>query len=335
MAEVKKEAPKKETSKSETNWVMFIPIWIIAFIILLGALTTGQSIFSSQSSQNGINATRSFFDIYRLIGTGEISEGVRIINTAKVLVRNQPAGGILGDQKKLNVGIVREGPVSAYNVNWFRVDYEDAPDGWVVENVISSKVSAVRTFNIIPILYGLYKPIGYGLLIILGLFFVYFKIQLKREEKIGEKKLELRLENAKEKPLSTTITIEQKPDVQELPGFQTEEIMPIEELEKQGRWQHIQDLIKSYNQNDWRQAIIEADIILEEMLDKMQYEGVTIGDKLKNVERSDFITLEKAWSAHKVRNQIAHDGSDFKLTREVAEKTIKDFEEVFREFYYI
>jgi len=71
------------------------------------------------------------------------------------------------------------------------------------------------------------------------------------------------------------------------------------------------------------------------MLDKMGYDGVSIGDKLKNVERSDFVTLDKAWAAHKVRNQIAHDGMSFKLTREVAERTIKDFEEVFREFYYI
>jgi hypothetical protein len=335
MAEEKKDASKKDAPKSETNWVMFIPLWIIGFLIVFGAISGGQTIFNNQSAQNGVNATRSFFDPYRFIGTDEISEGTRVINTSKVVVRNQPAGGILGNQKKLDVGIVREGPISAYNVNWFKVDYEDAPDGWVIENVLSTKVDAVRAFNIVPILYGLYKPIGYTLLIFLLVLFIYFKIQLKREEKIGEKKLELKLENAKEKQTPTTIAIEQKSDVEELPGFQTEEIMPVEELEKQGRWQHIQDLIKSYNQNDWRQAIIEADIILEEMLDKMQYEGVTIGDKLKNIERSDFITLDKAWSAHKVRNQIAHDGSDFKLTREVAEKTIKDFEEVFREFYYI
>ena len=67
----------------------------------------------------------------------------------------------------------------------------------------------------------------------------------------------------------------------------------------------------------------------------MGYQGNTIGEKLKSVEKSDFITLEKAWSAHRIRNQIAHDGSAFKLTREVAEKTIKEYEMVFKEFYYI
>lgn len=335
MAEEKKDAPKKD----EQHWVItFLPVLVIGILLIVGARIGGVTIFGQpieNRETDPIASKRNVFNIYEWIGTGDLERGVRVINTSKVIVRNSPAGGILGNQKKLSVGILREGPVPAYNVNWWRVDYKDAPDGWVIENTISSKVGVVRGFNIIPILYELYKPIGYVALFILLIGFVYFKLQLKSEEKITEKKLQLKLEAASGKQTPIAELIDQKPDVQELPGFQTEEIMPVEELEKQGRWQHIQDLIKSYNANDWRQAIIEADIILEEMLDKMQYDGVTIGDKLKNIERSDFITLDKAWSAHKVRNQIAHDGSNFKLTREVAEKTIKDFEDVFREFYYI
>jgi hypothetical protein len=250
-------------------------------------------------------------------------------------VRNEPGGTIVGAQKKLETGIVRTEPITAFDTVWVRVDYKNAPDGWVLEETVSTKINAVRGFNIFPIVYDFYKPIGYSALFLLLIIFIYFKMHLKAEEKITEKKLELKLEAGREKSIPIAVQIQQKPDVQEIPGFQTEEIMPIEELEKQNRWQHIQDLIKSYNESDWRQAIIEADIILEEMLDKMGYDGITIGDKLKVIERSDFVTLDKAWSANKVRNHIAHDGSNFKLTRDIAEKTVKDFEEVFREFYYI
>jgi hypothetical protein len=101
------------------------------------------------------------------------------------------------------------------------------------------------------------------------------------------------------------------------------------------RWENIKRLMKSHNSNDWRQAILESDIILDEMVIKMGYEGNTLGDRLKKVESSDFLTLDKAWEAHKVRNRIAHRGRDYVLGREEAEKVIKLYEEVFQEFYYI
>jgi hypothetical protein len=98
---------------------------------------------------------------------------------------------------------------------------------------------------------------------------------------------------------------------------------------------HILQLMQSHNQNDWRQAIIEADIILEEMLEKMGYDGVTIGDKLKNVEPSDFRTINQAWEAHKIRNRIAHMGSEFQISHADTEKVINLYQEVFDEFFYI
>lgn len=98
------------------------------------------------------------------------------------------------------------------------------------------------------------------------------------------------------------------------------------------RWLHIESLINGASPSEWRQAIIEADIMLDDMLTKQGYVGESIGEKLRAVEPSDFNTLNDAWEAHKVRNQIAHEGSAFDLSDTLAQRTIARYEAVFREF---
>ena len=47
------------------------------------------------------------------------------------------------------------------------------------------------------------------------------------------------------------------------------------------RWQDVEKHIASDSPNDWKLAIIEADVMLEEILEEKGFAGVTIGDKLK------------------------------------------------------
>ncbi len=100
---------------------------------------------------------------------------------------------------------------------------------------------------------------------------------------------------------------------------------------KNQRWEEVVHHVESENPNDWRLAIIEADIILEETLNKLGYAGLTIGDKLKQASPQFFKTIEDAWKAHKVRNEIAHRGSDFILTKRLARETIEQYRRVFEE----
>lgn len=101
------------------------------------------------------------------------------------------------------------------------------------------------------------------------------------------------------------------------------------------KWESILSHIESENPSDWKLAILEADIMLEELLDKLGYHGETIGEKLKSVEKSDFTTLDLAWEAHKIRNSIAHEGTDFLLNQREAKRVIDLYREVFEEFFYI
>ncbi len=105
--------------------------------------------------------------------------------------------------------------------------------------------------------------------------------------------------------------------------------------ETTNRWRKILTYVSSTNENDWRQAIIDADTILDEMLTKMSYHGDDLGSKLRGATKADFKTLDQAWDAHKVRNDIAHAGSTFQLSQHEAKRVINLYKQVFEEFYYI
>lgn len=98
------------------------------------------------------------------------------------------------------------------------------------------------------------------------------------------------------------------------------------------RWDEIQGRISSENPNDWKLAIIDADVMLYDTLESAGYPGSTVGDKLKGASSRSFTTLDIAWNAHKVRNQVAHSGTDFVLTKKIAQETITQFRMVFEEF---
>lgn len=98
------------------------------------------------------------------------------------------------------------------------------------------------------------------------------------------------------------------------------------------RWQHIESLADSTKASEWREAIIEADIMLDDILAKHGFVGDGVGEKLKSIEPSELRSLQDAWEAHKVRNQIAHEGSSFNISETIAHRTISHYANVFNEF---
>jgi hypothetical protein len=161
---------------------------------------------------------------------------------------------------------------------------------------------------VIAFLIGLSIPVSVFLVIAI----IYSVEQLKRVRKKEEEKYDLNIEPA---------------------NIETGAASPDLALAK--RWQSVMDHLNSPTPNDWRQAIIEADIILDELLTKMGYRGESVGEKLKRVSRGDFKTLDDAWEAHKVRNEIAHGGSAFSLNETEAKRVIGFYRNVFEEFFYL
>ena len=101
------------------------------------------------------------------------------------------------------------------------------------------------------------------------------------------------------------------------------------------RWESVLKDLFTDNPGDWKIAIIEADAMLEGLLDQLKYKGENLGEKLKSADKSKFHSLNSAWEAHLVRNRIAHEGSKFELSHHEAKRIISLYEQVFREFSYI
>ena len=97
------------------------------------------------------------------------------------------------------------------------------------------------------------------------------------------------------------------------------------------RWHYILTLIESPNESDWRVAIIEADSMMEENLKEKGLSGETVSELLEGARGSGYRSIQDAWDAHLVRNQIAHDGSDFPLSQIEGRRVIKMFQNFFEE----
>lgn len=101
------------------------------------------------------------------------------------------------------------------------------------------------------------------------------------------------------------------------------------------KWEHIKTLSESTNPNDWRVAIIEADTILDEVLKTIGVPGANLGERLQNMDPKGFRELQTAWEAHKVRNRIAHEGTNFEITKRTVDVAIGQFEIVLKSLKYI
>jgi hypothetical protein len=116
----------------------------------------------------------------------------------------------------------------------------------------------------------------------------------------------------------------------------SEESVLIKDVSKtQLRWNRILEQTQSDSDQNWRLAILEADIMLNELLDLQGYKGETMADKMKGVARGDFKTIDLAWEAHRMRNQVAHQGEGIALSSSDANRVIGLYRQVFREFRFI
>lgn len=114
--------------------------------------------------------------------------------------------------------------------------------------------------------------------------------------------------------------------------------IPAEENEAKAlliQWQVVLNHVNSESPAEWKLAILEADNLLDEILDAEGYQGETIGEKLKAMDPGTIHSYNDLWEAHKMRNQIAHETTTMELSKKAARDTINKFEAAFRELGHI
>jgi hypothetical protein len=85
---------------------------------------------------------------------------------------------------------------------------------------------------------------------------------------------------------------------------------------------------------NYRQAIMEGDKLVDLVL-KSKVFGETMGERLKNAKHLfGRDTYDKLWTAHKIRNKVAHE-ADFEGLSSDAALAVRNFEKALKELRVI
>lgn len=104
---------------------------------------------------------------------------------------------------------------------------------------------------------------------------------------------------------------------------------------KNEHWTMTLGYLFSQHASDWKLAIIEADSMLESLMEQLGFRGETLGDRLKIANQENFPNLTIAWEVHTIRNRIAHEGLTFEVSQHEAKRVISLYEQIFHEYGYI
>jgi len=95
------------------------------------------------------------------------------------------------------------------------------------------------------------------------------------------------------------------------------------------RWEKLMARLETANESEYKLAVIEADGMLNEVLSRLGFQGETLGDKLEGLTAAVVPNLQAVAQAHQVRDNVAHD-PDYRLSLDMAKKTLSEYETAFR-----
>ncbi len=96
----------------------------------------------------------------------------------------------------------------------------------------------------------------------------------------------------------------------------------------QNRWSIVQTMT-TQGGNGLRQAIMEADKLLDYVLQGKGYRGETMAERMRSANR-EFSRRNDVWAAHKLRNALVHE-VDFDLVPSQVKQSIAAFERAIKD----
>lgn len=93
----------------------------------------------------------------------------------------------------------------------------------------------------------------------------------------------------------------------------------------QTRWLAIENSFMRDNPASWQLAVMNADRLLDQALRESRVKGTTMGERMKSAQ-SIWKNANHVWSAHKIRNQLAHE-ADAKVSYDTAARSLAAFKQ--------
>jgi len=95
------------------------------------------------------------------------------------------------------------------------------------------------------------------------------------------------------------------------------------------RWMTIEQQLKRDEVNTYHMSVLNADSLLDRALQDRGIAGATMGERMKAMKKQ-WSNANNVWSAHKLRNQIAHE-PDVKLTYDAARRALHSFKQALKD----
>ncbi len=93
----------------------------------------------------------------------------------------------------------------------------------------------------------------------------------------------------------------------------------------QAKWLAIESSLAKDNPASWQLTVMNADKLLDKALRERGFKGTTMGERMKSAQTT-WKNANHVWSAHKIRNQLAHE-TDARITYELAARSLAAFKQ--------
>lgn len=108
-------------------------------------------------------------------------------------------------------------------------------------------------------------------------------------------------------------------------AFATKRRPILDQAKYQAHWLEIEHSVAKDNPASWQLAIMNADKLLDQALRERRFGGKTMGERMKAAQ-SSWKNANHVWSAHKIRNQLAHE-TDARVNYEVTLRALAAFKQ--------
>lgn len=108
-------------------------------------------------------------------------------------------------------------------------------------------------------------------------------------------------------------------------AFATKRRPILDQAKYQAHWLEIEHSVSKDNPGSWQLAIMNADKLLDQALRERRFGGKTMGERMKAAQ-SLWKNANHVWSAHKIRNQLAHE-TDARVNYDITLRALSAFKQ--------